>query len=143
MDDQTVSTAATTNSSGTEKSRCSKMSKLWQPVASPVAEHRQAYGTAKTENLRDSEVWRFILPAFVILCCLALLAIPLIILIPLLATSLDPHSASNLAGDNLVWVWITLIVIALGIAAVIIWGLYKIFLTQAGNYQRYKYASIR
>jgi hypothetical protein len=63
-------------------------------------------------------------------------AIPLIILVPLLATSLDPQSASRLAGDNLVWVWITLIVVALGIVAVIVQGLCKIFLTQAGNYHK-------
>ena len=134
MDDKTVSTAATTGGSNTEQ--VSKNVQTMEPVASPVAEHRQAYGTAKTENLRDSEVWRVLLPAFVIVCCLALLAIPLIILIPLLATSLDPHSASNLAGNSLVWVWITLIVVALGIAAVVIRGLYKIFLTQAGNYHK-------
>jgi hypothetical protein len=133
MDDKTVGTAATTNSSTTQQD--AKNVQKMEPVASPVEEHRQAYGTAKTENLRDSEVWRFLLPTFVIACCLALLAIPLIILVPLLATSLDPHSASNVAGDSLVWVWVTLIVIALGIAAVIIRGLYKIFLTQAGNYK--------
>jgi hypothetical protein len=131
MDDQTVSTTATTASSSTEQPSKNEL----EPVASPVEEHRQAYGTAKTENLRDSEVWRYLLPVFVIACCLALLAIPLIILVPLLVTSLDPHSASNLSGNSLVWVWITLIVIALGIAAVVIRGLYKIFLTQAGNYK--------
>lgn len=130
MDDKSVGIAATTNSSSTEQA-----SKKLEPVANPVAEHRQAYGTAKTENLRDSGAWRVLLPAFVIVCCLALLAIPLIILVPLLAASLDPHSASNLAGVSLVWVWITLIVVALGIAAVVIRGLYKIFLTQAGNYK--------
>ncbi|HET9920685.1 MAG TPA: hypothetical protein VFQ30_12630, partial [Ktedonobacteraceae bacterium] len=30
----------------------------------PAQEHRQAYGTAKTENLRDSGLWRVLLPAF-------------------------------------------------------------------------------
>src|SRR5690242_10540832 len=52
-------------------------------LETPAQEHRQAYGTAKTENLRDSGLWRVLLPAFVVLCCLALLAIPLIILTPL------------------------------------------------------------
>lgn len=136
MDDKTGGTAATTQSSGTEQANGTKNVQTMEHVSSPVAEHRQAYGTAKTENLRDSGAWRVVLPAFVIACCLALLAIPLVILVPLLATSLDPNSASRLAGDNLVWVWITLIVVAVGIVAVIVWGLCKIFLTQAGNYHK-------
>jgi len=36
-------------------------------------EHRQAYGTAKTENLRDNGLWRIILPALIIIFCLTLL----------------------------------------------------------------------
>src|SRR5215470_17578260 len=44
-------------------------------------EHRQAYVTAKTENLRDSGTWRYILPGFVVLCCIAVLAIPVVILV--------------------------------------------------------------
>ena len=28
----------------------------------PASEARQAYGTAKTENLRDSGLWRIVLP---------------------------------------------------------------------------------
>lgn len=101
----------------------------------PASEARQAYGTAKTENLRDSGLWRFLLPAFVVLCCLAVLAIPLIILIPLLSNSLNPSAAANVAGHPLSWVWIVMIIIILGIAAVIIRGLIKIFMTQAGNYR--------
>jgi len=101
----------------------------------PASEARQAYGTAKTENLRDSGLWRFLLPAFVVVCCLAVLAIPLIILIPLLSNSLNPQAAANVAGHPLSWLWIVMIVIVLGIAAVIIRGLIKIFMTQAGNYR--------
>ena len=134
MDDKTVGITPMINSSDTEKANGAQNEQIMEHVSSPVAEHRQAYGTAKTENLRDSGAWRFILPAFVIVCCLALVAIPLIILVPLLSTSLDPNSASRLAGDNLVWIWITLIVVAMGIVGVIVWGLGKIFLTQAGNY---------
>ena len=101
----------------------------------PAPEARKAYGTAKTENLRDSGLWRILLPAFVALCCLAVLAIPLIILIPLLSHSLSPGAASNAAGIPLSWLWIVMIIIVLGIAAVIIRGLIKIFMTQAGNYR--------
>ena len=36
------------------------------------SEHRQVYGTAKTENLRDSGLWRLILPAAVVVFCITL-----------------------------------------------------------------------
>jgi len=103
------------------------------PASSEIVatEHRTAYGTAKTENLRDSGMWRYILPAFVILLCLAILAVPLLILIPLFVNSLDVTSHTH----NLTWLWLTMIVLEIGIAALIIYGLLKIFLTQAGNYQ--------
>ncbi len=102
------------------------------PESTEVAatEHRQAYGTAKTENLRDSGLWRIILPAFVALLCIALLAVPLIILITLFVRSLDVTAPTH----NLWWLWIVMIILELGVAAVIARGLIKIFMTQAGNY---------
>jgi hypothetical protein len=90
-------------------------------------EHRQAYGTAKTEDLRDSGLWRLILPAFVFVLCLALVAIPMIILIWLLVNALN-------AGSGLVWLWITMIVLILIVVGVIISGLSRTFFTQAENY---------
>jgi len=102
------------------------------PTERPANEQRQAYGTAKTENLRDSGAWRVLLPAFVVLCCLALLAIPLLILIPLLSDSIDASSATH----SLIWLWISMIVIEVVVAVGIIWGLVKVFMTQAGNYSR-------
>jgi hypothetical protein len=101
----------------------------------PIAESRQAYGTAKTENLRDSGLWRIALPVFVILCCVALLAIPLIILIPLFSNSLMAGAVSNKEHISLTWLWIVLIILDVSIAAIAIRGLLKIFMTQAGNYQ--------
>jgi ABC-type sulfate transport system permease subunit len=97
-------------------------------------EHRQAYGTAKTENLRDSGLWRIILPALIIIFCLTLLAVPLLILIPLLSNSINAISSGNPNEAQLLWVWITMIVLEMAVAVVIIWGLCKVFLTQAGNY---------
>ena len=105
-------------------------------AATPEREGRKVYGTAKTENLRDSGLWRIILPAFVAVLCLGLLAVPLIILIPLLSTSLDASAAANKENISLTWLWITMIVIEVGLAVVVIWGLLKIFTTQAGNYRR-------
>lgn len=103
----------------------------------PATEHRQAYGTAKTEDLHDSGLWRFLLPAFVVLCCLVLLAFPLIILTPLFLKSLDPTAAANVAHTPLTWIWIVMVVIEVVIIAVIIRGLIKIFMTQAGNYRNH------
>lgn len=102
------------------------------PTERPANEQRQAYGTAKTENLRDSGAWRVLLPAFVALCCLALLALPLLILIPLFSDSIDASSSTH----GLIWLWVSMIVIEVVVAVGIIWGLVKVFMTQAGNYSR-------
>src|SRR5690242_1290993 len=81
-------------------------------------EHRQAYGTAKTENLRDSGLWRIILPALIIIFCLTLLAVPLLILIPLLSNSIGAIGTANTSEANLLWVWITMIVLEIFVALV-------------------------
>jgi uncharacterized protein YqhQ len=137
MDDKTVSTQ-TSPQSGENVPAPQSRQTMAQSTTPPAqaTEQKQAYGTAKTEDLRDSGLWRIILPAAVVVFCIVLFAVPLLILIPLLLTSLDPHSASRVAGINLIWVWITLIVVALGVAIVIVQGLVKIFLTQAGNYHK-------
>ncbi len=101
----------------------------------PATEHRQAYGTAKTENLSDSGLWRILLPGFVAASCLVLLAVPLIILIELFVESLDPTSAANQAHISLTWLWIVMMLVELVIIAVIIRGLVGSFMTQAGNYR--------
>lgn len=101
----------------------------------PAAEARKAYGSAKTENLRDSGLWRIILPAFVTACCLILLAFPLIILTPLFFSSLDAKAAANVIDKPLTWVWIVMFLVEIAIIAVVVRGLIKIFMTQAGNYR--------
>ena len=104
-------------------------------AAQPTTEHREAYGTAKTENLSDSGWWRILLPLVVLGGSLALIAIPLIFLIPLLAKSFDPLYAANAQHTPLTWLWIVMILLIIGLDAVIIRGLIKIFFTQAGNYR--------
>ncbi len=98
------------------------------------SEHRQVYGTAKTENLRDSGLWRIILPALVGLFCLTLFVVPLLILIPLLINSIMGIIHHDQQEAQLLWIWITMIVIEVGIWIIIAYGLLKAFLTQAGNY---------
>jgi hypothetical protein len=106
------------------------------PATTAATEHRQSYGTAKTENLRDSGLWRILLPGFILVASIILLAFPLIILTPLLLHSLDPMAAANQLNKPETWIWIVMFLIELGIIAVIIRGLAKSFLTQAGNYRR-------
>jgi hypothetical protein len=105
-----------------------------QSSSAPVQERREAYGTAKTENLRDSGLWRVLLPTTVVISCLALFLIPLIILVPLLLNSIDGFSTGNATEAQLLWLWITMIVIEVGISVVIARGLLRVFLSQAGNY---------
>ena len=100
----------------------------------PAREVRKAYGTAKTENLRDSGIWRILIPTVVVAFCLMLVAFPLIILTPLFLHSLDPSAASNALGRPLTWIWIVMVLIEAGIIVVVVRGLIKIFMTQAGNY---------
>ncbi len=139
MDDKTVSTQASTEAGGNARVAASENRQAAVHSAVPpvqATEQKKAYGTAKTEDLRDSGLWRIILPIVVIAFCVILFAVPLMILVPLLATSLDPQSAARLAGINLSWIWITLVVVAVGTASVIVWGLVKVFLTQPGNYHK-------
>ncbi len=104
----------------------------------PVTEHRQAYGTAKTENLRDNGLWRILLPAFVLVCCLILLSFPLIILTPLFFNSLNANAAANIAHTPLTWIWIVMVILELAIIIVVVRGLIKIFMTTAGSYSNKK-----
>ena len=102
------------------------------PESTEVAatEHRQAYGTSKTENLRDSGLWRIILPAFlrIVTGC------------AMRYSKSSPRSrATASAAIELGSTALRLdsafpcCIIAMG-AAIVIWGLLKIFMTQAGNY---------
>jgi len=100
----------------------------------PATESRQALGTAKTENLRDSGLWRIILPVAIVLFCLALLAIPLMFLVPLLFESFNPAGPTGAGGAQLTWVWIVMIILEVAVATMIIRGLVRAFMTQAGNY---------
>jgi NADH:ubiquinone oxidoreductase subunit 5 (subunit L)/multisubunit Na+/H+ antiporter MnhA subunit len=99
-------------------------------------EHRQAYGTAKTENLRTSDLWRILLPTFVILCGLALIVVPLVILIPLLSNSIAAIGDVKQSSEaQLLWVWITMIVLEMALCAVIARWIFSVFFSQKTSYQ--------
>jgi len=129
-----VSTAPTQDTSATDTAASAQHTSL--PAQRADSEHRQVYGTAKTENLRDSGLWRIILPTAVGLFCLTLLVVPLLILVPLLINSIMGIINHDQQEAQLLWIWITMIVIEVAVWVVIAYGLLKAFLTQAGNYAR-------
>ena len=98
-------------------------------------EHRQAYGTAKTENLRTSGLWRIIQPVFVVLCALALFVVPLLILIPLLTNSVTAIRSGDPSEGQLLWIWITMIVLEMAVCVVIARWAFRVFFSQRTNYQ--------
>jgi len=102
----------------------------------PAQEHRQAYGTAKTENLRTSGLWRFLLPTIVGLFALSLFVVPLLILIPLLINSITAIGNGDATGEaQLLWVWITMIVLEMAVCGIIARWAFRVFFSQATNYQ--------
>lgn len=103
---------------------------------SPAQEHRQAYGTAKTENLRTSGLWRILIPTIVGLFAIALFVVPLLILIPLLTNSILAIGGGDPNEAQLLWVWITMIVLEMALCIVIARWAYKVFFSQTTSYQQ-------
>ena len=98
-------------------------------------EQRQAYGTAKTENLRTSDWWRILLPAFVVISVLALFVVPLVILIPLLSNSIAAIRDGNQGEAQLLWIWITMIVLEMAVCVLIARWARRVFFNQTTSYQ--------
>ena len=74
MDEKTEkSTTEPTSGSAAQVAAMQTTSVVPEKHEVPEREHRQSYGTAKTENLRDSGLWRTLLPAAIVVFCLALL----------------------------------------------------------------------
>jgi hypothetical protein len=111
-----------------------KSAAIGQP-ATATHEHRQAYGTAKTENLRTSGLWRILLPTAVVLFALSLFVVPLLILIPLLANSIAAIGVGNQNEAQLLWVWITMIVLEMAVCVIIARWAFRVFFSQAISYQ--------
>ena len=98
-------------------------------------EHREVYGTAKTENLRTSGLWRVLLPTIVTIFALALFVVPLLILIPLLTNSITAIGTGDQSEVQLLWVWITMIVLEMALCVIIARWIFRVFFSQAINYQ--------
>jgi hypothetical protein len=103
-----------------------------------ATEHRQAYGTAKTENLRDSGLWRILLPGFILVACLAILAVPLIILVDLLYGALTSTGSADVVTihHQLAWLWVVMIILSLGLVTIIIRYFINTFFSQSNNYRK-------
>ena len=99
-----------------------------------ATEHRQAYGTAKTENLRTLGLWRILFPTAVVIFALSLFIVPLLILIPLLSNSIAAIGGENQSEAQLLWVWITMIVLEMSVCVVIARWAFKVFFSQATSY---------
>jgi hypothetical protein len=97
-------------------------------------EHRQVYGTAKTENLRTWGLWRVLLPTIVTIFALALFVVPLLILIPLLTNSITAFGTGDQGETQLLWVWITMIVLEMALCVIIAHWIFRVFFSQAINY---------
>ena len=121
-----------TLSSSTISAKEPKNAALEQPA---VQEHRQAYGTAKTENLRTSGLWRILLPTVVGLFALALFVVPLLILIPLLSNSITAIRGGDPNEAQLLWVWITMIVLEMAVCVIIARWAFRVFFSQATSYR--------
>ena len=105
------------------------------PEQLTAQEHRQAYGTAKTENLRTSGLWRILLPTVVGLLALSLFVVPLLILIPLLTNSITAIRGGDPNEAQLLWVWITMIILEMAICVVIARWAFRVFFSQATSYR--------
>jgi hypothetical protein len=105
------------------------------PEQPATQEHRQAYGTARTENLRTSGLWRILLPTVVGLFALSLFVVPLLILIPLLTNSITAISGGDPQEAQLLWVWITMIILEMAVCVVIARWAFKVFFSQATSYR--------
>ena len=121
-----------TLSSSKTSAKEQKNAALEQP---PAQEHRQAYGTAKTENLRTSGLWRIFIPTIVGLFALSLFVVPLLILIPLLSNSITAIRGGDPNEAQLLWVWITMIVLEMAVCVVIARWAFKVFFSQATSYR--------
>ncbi|HEY4383706.1 MAG TPA: hypothetical protein VGN34_04400 [Ktedonobacteraceae bacterium] len=138
MEDQVTSSKAlaeqpgvkTTSATPQEESRAAATAT--SPDTGP--EHRQAYGTAKTENLRDSGLWRVLLPGFIIICCLVVIAVPLVILIALLYGAITSTGSADVVAihHQLIWLWVIMIILSLGLAALIIRYYITAFFSESG-----------
>jgi hypothetical protein len=138
MDEKTSNSSLSTDetTSTAEKPKDATTKDANQSSAIPEKEHRQSYGTAKTENLRTFGLWRVLLPTVVVIFALALFVVPLLILIPLLTNSITAISSGNQSEAQLLWVWITMIVLEMALCIIIARWLFRVFFNQRISYQQ-------
>jgi hypothetical protein len=70
-----------------------------------------------------------------VLFALSLFVVPLLILIPLLANSIAAIGVGNQNEAQLLWVWITMIVLEMAVCVIIARWAFRVFFSQATSYQ--------
>jgi hypothetical protein len=69
-----------------------------------------------------NKTWRIFTTVVILGLGIAVVVVPLVLLIPLLIRAADP---SNAAEHGLLWLWITMTIVEMGLAAFIIWGMLR------------------
>jgi|SRR5579883_3325396 hypothetical protein len=80
-----------------------------------------------------NKTWRLFTTLVILGLGIAVVIVPLVLLIPLLIRAADP---TNSTEHGLLWLWITMTIIEMGLAAFIIWGMFR---TAFGFWQRPMY----
>lgn len=80
-----------------------------------------------------NKTWRAFTTLVVLGMGAAVVLVPLVLLIPLLIRAVDP---GNTTEHSLLWLWVTMTVVEMGLAIFIIWGMFR---TAFGLWQRNVY----
>ncbi len=72
-----------------------------------------------------NKTWRTFTMIVVLALGISVVLVPLILLIPLLIRALDPSNPTYATEHPLLWLWITMTIIEMGLASFIIWTLFR------------------
>ena len=78
----------------------------------------------RLEPLID-KTWRTFTMVIVLALGISVVLVPLILLIPLLIRALDPSNPTYATEHPLLWLWITMTVVEMGLAFFIIWATFR------------------
>lgn len=69
-----------------------------------------------------AKTWRTFTTVVILGLGISVVVVPLVLLIPLLIRAADPN---NSVEHGLLWLWITMTIVEMGLAAFIIWGMFR------------------
>jgi hypothetical protein len=85
-----------------------------------------------------NKTWRGFTMIVVLAMGISVVVVPLVLLIPLLVRASDPNAPAYATEHQLLWLWITMTIIEMALAAFIIW---TIFRTVLGLWQNPMYSN--